>query len=65
MCVCMCACVCVHACVHARGWTHVPSITHVFAGVYQWKKPGRRVGRECENEILEILRIFILYLLLF
>ena len=51
MCVCVCARACVRVCVYARacGCTRVLNITHVFAGVCLWKKPGR--ARECESEI--------------
>ena len=49
---CLQRCVCV--CARAHGYTRVLNITHVFAGVRQWKKPGQARGG-----------VFILYLLLF
>ena len=36
--------VCVGVCVRTRGCTRVLNITHVFAGVCQWKKPGQASG---------------------
>ena len=48
--VCVCVRACVHACVcvcaRACGCTRVLNITHVFAGVCLWKKPGRARGGE-------------------
>ena len=42
LCVCVCVCVCV--CTRVRGCTRVLNITHVFAGVCQWKKPEQVSG---------------------
>ena len=62
VCVCVCArarvCACVCVCVRACGCARILNITHVFAGVCQWKKPG--MTRECESEICIFLRIYIL-----
>ena len=42
---CACACVCACVCAGACGCMHVLNITHVFAGVCQWKKPGQASGK--------------------
>ena len=70
VCVCVCACVrecvrvCVRACVRARVRMHAClNITHVFAGVCLWKKPGRARGRE--NVRVRFIHIFLLRFILF
>ena len=71
MCVCVCVCVCVRACVRvcvyarACGCTRVLNITHVFAGVCLWKKPGRARGGENVIYVYIYIYTFILYSSLF
>ena len=64
-CVCVCVCMCVCVCARARACecTRVLNITHVFAGVCLWKKPGRAIGGE--NVRVRYIHIFLLRFILF
>ena len=46
-------CVCVRA--RAYGCTRVLNMTHVFAGVCLWKKPGQAKGGENVSEIYKYI----------
>ena len=59
---CACACVCACVCAGACGCMHVLNITHVFAGVIQWKKPGQASGERMWVRFLGIYFIFIVIL---
>ena len=62
---CVCVCVCARARARARacGCTRVLNITHVFAGVCLWKKPGRARGGE--NVRVRYIHRFLLRFILF
>ena len=54
--------VCAGMCAHVRGCTRVLNITHVFAGVCQWKKLGQASRGECQSKIfIYFILIVILY----
>ena len=58
----MCVCVCARA--RAYGCTRVMNITHVFAGVCLWKKPGPR-ARGGENVRVRYIYIYFFYVLFY
>ena len=62
VCVCVCVCACVCVCVREHGCTCVLNITHVYAGVCQWKKPGQASGEE--NVRVRFLRIYFIFIVI-
>ena len=50
-----CVYVRVSVCARMHGCTRVLNITHVFAGVCQWKKPEQASRERCESDIFMYL----------